>query len=222
MEFNMYGKKFVELPYSMNHNAPKGADNLDQCPESFSRYFIENYSKEGDRILDPFIGYGTTAFVAENLGRLAYGVEADQERYEWCAGQLENWQNIVNGDAAEVAEYGFPKMDLCIASPPYMLVNTKWNPLYGGDPDFSGYDNYIDRIGYIFEQVAKVMKKGSLVIVQADNLQGRSYTPLAHDFYQQIIKSLKPKGEVLVRWVGDRPNFCADFEYTQALIFKKL
>ncbi len=189
---------FLELPFTTDHNAPMDAENCDQYPESLVRYFLKNYTKKGDKIFDPFIGFGTTAFVAENIERIPYGVEADGERFEWAAGQLEHWQNIIHGDAADIPSYNFPKMDFCITSPPYMPCDEEWNPLYSGDPEYAGYDTYLERIGFIFEQISNTMKKNSLIIVQSDNLQGKTYTPLVRDIHYQISKSLKPQAEIMI------------------------
>ncbi len=213
---------YIELPFTSDHNAPMGADNCDQYPESLVRYFLENYTKEGDCVFDPFLGFGITAFVAEDMKRIPYGVEADGERFEWAAGQIENWCNVKHGDAADIGAYGFSKMDFCITSPPYMGREDMWNPLYGGDPDYEGYDVYQTRMSYIFREISKVMKKGALVIVQADNIQGQIYTPLVHDFYNQISKSLSPQAEIIVRWTGNKSIHHRNYELTHALVFKKL
>ncbi|MGB0719419.1 MAG: hypothetical protein ACPGRX_03045, partial [Bdellovibrionales bacterium] len=58
-----------------------------------------------------------------------------------------------------------------ITSPPYMPVHHSWNPLYGGDPAHAGYDRYLSRMAEIFKNLSAIMKRGALVVVQADNLQ---------------------------------------------------
>lgn len=40
-----------------------------------ARYFIEHFSKEGDLILDPFMGGGTTAVACELIGRRCIGFD---------------------------------------------------------------------------------------------------------------------------------------------------
>jgi DNA modification methylase len=212
----------IELDFSTGQNTPNYIDNCDQYPESLVRYFIENYTKKGQSVFDPFIGFGTTAFVAEETGRIPFGIEADGERFEWGAGQLENWQNIKHDDAANIAAQDFPEMDFCMTSPPYMIRDDEWNPLYGGDPEYNGYDVYLKRLEFIFAQVATIMKKDALIVVQADNIQGKIYTPLVRDFHHLISKSFKPQAEIIVRWTGEKPECHKDYEHTHCLVFKKI
>jgi DNA modification methylase len=212
----------IELDFLTGQNTPNYIDNCDQYPESLVRYFIENYTKKGQSVFDPFIGFGTTAFVAEETGRIPFGIEADGERFEWGAGQLEHWQNIKHDDAANIAAQDFPEMDFCMTSPPYMVSDGEWNPLYGGDPEYNGYDAYLKRLEFIFAQIATIMKKDALIIVQADNIQGKSYTPLVRDFHHLISKNLKPQAEIIVRWTGEKPEYHKDYEHTHCLVFKKI
>ncbi len=50
--------------------------------ESLADWVIEATTSPGDRVLDPFAGYGTTLAVAEELGRRAVGVDLLQERVD--------------------------------------------------------------------------------------------------------------------------------------------
>jgi site-specific DNA-methyltransferase (adenine-specific) len=43
------------------------------------RWCLENYSKEGDFVLDPFLGSGTTARACKDLGRKWIGCEIEQK-----------------------------------------------------------------------------------------------------------------------------------------------
>ena len=211
----------IDLPFLMGQNTPHLMDNCDQYPDSLVRYFIEHYTEIGARVFDPFIGFGTTAFVAEEMGRIPYGIEADRERFEWGAGQIEHWQNIKHDDAANIAAHDFPLMDFCITSPPYMVANGDWNPLYSGDPAYDGYACYLQRLEYIFTQIALVMKKGALVIVQSDNIHDEVYTPLVRDFHNLISKTLTPQAEIIIRWTGEKPEYHQDYEHTHCLVFMK-
>ena len=108
-----------------------------------------------------------------------------------------------------------------MTSPPYMVSDGDWNPLYSGDPEYNGYAAYLKRLEYIFGQVSTIMKKDALVIVQADNIQQKSYTPLVRDFHHHISKSLLPQAEIIVRWTGEKPEYHKDYHHTHCLVFKK-
>lgn len=208
---------FIEMPFAQDFPAPERYEASDQYPSSLVRYFIENFTKKKHRVFDPFIGLGTSALVAEDMGRVPFGVEADGERFEWTAGQLEHWQNIMHGDSAELSTFEFPKMDFCITSPPWMDAHDKWNPLYGGDPEFAGYDAYLARMAEIFTHVRSVMKKNSTLVVHVSNLQHKKgFTPLVRDMSHAISQSFKPTGEIVVRWNPESD----EHSHTTCLVFK--
>lgn len=214
----MIYEDFITLPFERESEPPRGFANQDQYPESIPRYFIETYTSPKDKVFDPFLGFGTSASVAEELGRIPYGIEADGARFAWAAGKLEHWQNIMHADSADMMERNWPKMDFCMTSPPWMPLYEKWNPLYGGHPGYKGYDCYIERLGYIFKQIKRVMKKNALVVVHVQNLQfdRRPYTPLVRDYSQVISQSFKPVAEVIVKW-----DPALDYgAFTYCLIFK--
>lgn len=53
-----------------------------QKPIALFQTMIENSSNEGDIVLDPFMGSGTTGFVANKLGRHYVGIELNPEYVE--------------------------------------------------------------------------------------------------------------------------------------------
>jgi len=51
-------------------------------PEGLPEWFIKLFTKPGDTVLDPFMGSGTTNFVAQRLFRHSVGIEIVNEYYE--------------------------------------------------------------------------------------------------------------------------------------------
>ena len=47
-------------------------------PEWLPEFFIKLFTNEGDVVLDPFLGSGTTYRVAESLKRVPVGIEIDK------------------------------------------------------------------------------------------------------------------------------------------------
>jgi site-specific DNA-methyltransferase (adenine-specific) len=57
---------------------PENTDHPTQKPEKLLAKIVLASSNEGDVVLDPFLGSGTTSVVAKKLGRRYVGVEIDE------------------------------------------------------------------------------------------------------------------------------------------------
>lgn len=62
-------------------NSLKGLEKDHPCPKPVGlwEWLLEKFSKEGDTVLDPFIGSGTTAVVAQKRGRNFIGIDINNE-----------------------------------------------------------------------------------------------------------------------------------------------
>lgn len=49
-------------------------------PSALLEKLIGDYTKQGDTVIDPFLGYGTTLYTAERMGRRCIGGEIDEQR----------------------------------------------------------------------------------------------------------------------------------------------
>lgn len=57
-------------------------------PEELPEWFIKLFTVEGDTVLDPFMGSGTTIIVADRMGRSSIGVEIVPEYFEMVREKL--------------------------------------------------------------------------------------------------------------------------------------
>lgn len=209
----------ITIPWKLERDAPPFEGNDIKSPEGLYRHIYETYTKKGAKIFDPFVGLGTTMFVAEEMGRIPFGFEATEQKFEWVAGQLENWTHMICDDTFNVQKYDLPKMDLILTCPPYMEAHTKWNPLYGGDPKHNGYDKYLRRLSAIFKKLKPLMKPSTKLIVELNNIQGKKhFTPLIHDVANTLAKDFKQIGETAIQWKNPKPGY----PFTTLLVFKKI
>ncbi|MEP0956130.1 site-specific DNA-methyltransferase [Leptolyngbya sp. FACHB-1515] len=57
-------------------------------PKELPSWFIRLFTQEGDLVLDPFLGSGTTAIAAKELGRNYIGIEIKEEYYNLAASNI--------------------------------------------------------------------------------------------------------------------------------------
>jgi len=61
-------------------------------PESLPEWFIRLFTTEGDWVLDPFAGSGTTLQVAQKLKRHSIGIEIQQEYHDMICKKVQDKQ----------------------------------------------------------------------------------------------------------------------------------
>ena len=64
-------------------------------PQQLIKTILDNFTKEGDIVYDPFLGTGTTAVVSKKLNRRYIGSELSKDYYKICQEQLEKADTIL-------------------------------------------------------------------------------------------------------------------------------
>ncbi|MBL8639465.1 MAG: DNA methylase [Alphaproteobacteria bacterium] len=206
------------VPYKYERPLPDFQEGDDiKFPDALVRALLEKYTKTGDKVFDPFTGLGTTFFVCEEMGRVPYGIEADDKRYQWVAERVQSKQHLYHGDSADMGTFDLPQMNFSITSPPYMPNWHDWNPLYGGEPAYNGYDRYLKRLQEIYKGVCKIMQPEATIILQADNLTNEKFSPLVWDIGKALSEVMTLEGEILVTWSENHEN---KSQFTQCLVFR--
>jgi site-specific DNA-methyltransferase (adenine-specific)/site-specific DNA-methyltransferase (cytosine-N4-specific) len=87
---NWVGREMV-YPTNVLHLATESSNQGHSAafPPSLPGWFIKLFTKEGDLVLDPFVGSGTTCLVAKQLNRHYIGIDAQKEFITLAKNRLE-------------------------------------------------------------------------------------------------------------------------------------
>ncbi|MFX1482746.1 MAG: DNA methyltransferase [Promethearchaeota archaeon] len=196
---------YVILPYVKQRPIPEEfRDDDNRTPESLVEYLLHNFTKVGDTVFDPFTGLGTTLFTAEEMGRIPFGIEADERRYEYVRSRLTRKDNIIHGDSRNMDRFQIPPIDFVFTSPIFMRSDETKDPLSGYKEDGT-YQDYLDDIQNIFRKLREFLKPEAKVIVEVFNLCATSKRPmtlLAWDIARAISGALRFEKEIIACWQG--------------------
>lgn len=143
---DLTGKEWIKFTKSWFIHNPPPRNKLEilhpaKFPEGLIKDFIKFFTKEGDLVLDPFLGSGSTAVAAKKSSRSCIGFEiskkyADISKSRLAQGNLDKWVDsnqdksyfkIFCEDSNKLdlfwEKHNLPAVDFCITSPPY------WNQL---------------------------------------------------------------------------------------------
>ena len=76
------------VPNIMSYYPPRDRLHPNEKPLDFVKSFLSAVSQDGDLVLDPFMGSGTTLRAAKDLGRRAIGIELEEKYCEIAANRL--------------------------------------------------------------------------------------------------------------------------------------
>lgn len=216
----------VRLDYDHPTALPEWADDEVRYPPAFVDRFLDEFTEPGDAVLDPFAGFGTTLRVADEMGRVPYGVEYERRRVEYIEERGDHGGNLVHGDARELDDLDLPPVDCCLTSPPWMVEGMETNPLrnYDGESD---YESYLDDVADVFAQVADCLAPGGVALVDVTNFDVEGeVTTLAWDLADAIGEALHFHGEVVVAWKtdvepGPDGTLGTGYDHNYCLVFSK-
>tara|TARA_B110000438_G_scaffold294670_1_gene336440 strand:- start:62 stop:1009 length:948 start_codon:yes stop_codon:yes gene_type:complete len=91
-----WAKRDMAYPTNVLHLATecRNVNHSAAFPVTLPTWFIKLFTKEGDIVLDPFIGSGTTAVAAIDLKRNFIGIENNKEYYKVAVKRIKDEKNI--------------------------------------------------------------------------------------------------------------------------------
>ena len=190
-----------------------------RCADSLVEYWINEFTKKGQVVFDPFAGFGTTLLVAEEMGRVGYGIEYSKQKANYVHGLLDHPEHLIHGDSRNLMDYDLPLLDLCLTSPPYTNQNDDENPFVDYRKKGFDYPSYLQEMSRIFSQMAHKLKASGHVVIEASNLKKNGHvTMLAWDIAREVSKILHFEGETIVCW--DKYGY--GYNHSYCLVFSKI
>ncbi len=187
-------------------------------PDSMGEYCINEFSSPGEVVFDPFAGYGTTLLLAEEMGRIGYGIEFSQQKAGYVQGLLEHPERLIHGDSRNLREYDLPPIDLCLTSPPYTHQADTENPFVDYRQKGFDYPAYLREMGGIFSQVVEKMSPRGRLVIEAANLKkDGEVTTLAWDIAREVSKILHFDGELVFCW----DEYGYGYSHSYGLVFSR-
>lgn len=161
-----------------------------------ARNIIEMYTEQGDSILDPMVGAGTTLIEAKLLARNALGMDINPEAVELTKVGLRfkhhppSVQKVKVGDAHDLSFLKDNSFDLVLTHPPYMNIIKYSNGEIPADlSNISSLPKFCDEIEKIAKGLFRVLKPDKFcAILIGDTRKGKHYVPLAFNVMQRFLK----------------------------------
>jgi len=170
-------------------------------PETLAQEFIEFFTKQGENVLDPMAGTGSTLVAALRSGRNSYGIELNPKYAEIAQEIIEVERSalgsvvssleslMINGDAAHLTKYQLPPINFVLTSPPYwdMLhakgaetqkkrrASAELDVHYSDDPNDLGnvrdYEEFLERLVNIYKGLKPLLCEKAYLTIIVKNVK---------------------------------------------------
>lgn len=201
-------------------------------PISLSKKIIELFTHQGELVLDPFVGSGTTLVAAADLNRNAVGFDLQENYIRLCEKRLsekkvlfnQSRQIAVKDDARNINKYLEPNsVSLVWTSPPYANLlnrprtnksrrfrnNEQYGKIeqYSQDPNDLGIlplEDYTKALGNIFESLLPILKPKRHCVINVSDMWWENKRIAIHI---AVVEEMRRRGyELRNTIIWDRTN----------------
>ncbi len=151
------------------------------------RNLILRYSKEGDLLLDQFVGGGTTLIEAKLLNRNIIGVDINPVALDRCREKINfEWENdgkvyLYNGDARNLDFINEESIDFICTHPPYANI-IPYSENIEGDLSRCKIPQFLEEMKTVAAECYRVLIKGKFcAILMGDTRRKGHVVPLSFE-----------------------------------------
>jgi len=183
---------FPERGSWATHN-PKYRGNF--APQ-IARNAILRYSKEGDIVLDPMVGSGTTLIETRLLNRKGIGLDINKGAVNITLqnlkfeGEYKYTQKVSTGDVRKLKGIKDNFVDFIVTHPPYLNIIKYSNETEGDLSLISSVSKFCDEFEKGIKELYRVLKENKFcAILIGDTRKNCHYIPLAYFVMQRFLKN---------------------------------
>ncbi|MDI3546580.1 MAG: hypothetical protein PWR10_232 [Halanaerobiales bacterium] len=211
---------FPERGKWKTHNSRYRGNFAPQIP----RNIILRYSEEGDTVLDPMMGGGTTLIEAKMLNRRGIGYDINPEAIRITRGSLGFEGNykyepeIGVEDVRNLKEINDESIDLIITHPPYLnIIKYSHGRIKEDLSNIQGVKKFVNEFSKGIREFYRVLKENSYcAILIGDTRKARHYIPLAY----YIMKKFLETGFILKEDIIKVQHNCSSTPYWERKVEK--
>ena len=160
-----------------------------------ARNVILRYSNEGETVLDPMTGGGTTLIEAKLLGRRSIGMDINPDIVKVAIKNLQfegKYKPLVKvGDMRKLSFLEANSIDLILTHPPYLNIIKYSDGKIDGDlSNIGSVKKFCNELEKGIVEMFRVLKPGHFcAVLIGDTRKRRHYIPLAYYVMERFLKN---------------------------------
>lgn len=204
------GAKHPDAKIERQHPAPFSFTDISRL--------IRFFTKQGQVVLDPFVGIGSTLKACALEGRKGIGIELNPRFVELTIERIQSEvrdmfatvdeQQVLEGDARNILlTIEDESIDFVVTSPPYWSILKKEDHKvrqeriahglstdYGSDPrdlgQISNYDEFLLELTGIFSECKRVLKNGKYMAIVVSDFRDKSRYVMFHSDLARALETI--------------------------------
>ena len=169
------------------------------------RNLILRYSKEGDWLLDQFVGSGTTMVEAKLLNRNAIGVDVNEKAIKMSENSIQFGSDndskiyLKQGNATDLSFLKDTSIDLICTHPPYSDI-IKYSQSVEGDLSLLSVEDFLEKMSKVATESHRVLKKNKICVVMMGDIRKHgNVVPLGFRTMECFLKAGFKSKEIIIK-----------------------